>query len=292
MKASMLQRFNWWCRNVWRREPALAPLRWQTSTKLIRSNFRRILSEPKGSEAFDAEYLKVLSARRVEKIGIAHKLMVFSLTLTAIMAGWLLVDNLSFSLLGLSGQRIDQLVEFVRVLSSLVAVYIALLGLEARQAKNVIDEICAYRCPLAPSYLGMAYAAPGEGIVELAPTPAPNIHKSPALLNIIRFWIAGTLTAVTVVIAASWVISTAVLWLMFTTPTIGPFISRAMACTAILIDLVSLTILGFMYLPLPMRDYTDVVELHPILEKQGREAWNAELQRRLALRKTSKGSTS
>jgi hypothetical protein len=204
--------------------------------------------------------VKALTARRIEKITMFNKLFVFSLTLTAFMAAWLLVDNLRFSFLGLSDIRVDQLIEFVRVLSSAIGLYMCIIGLENRLALSVLESISQQRSPKASLYYKMSLTSNHEGLIDFAPSPQAHVHPSKALERIVKVWSFLFLSTVFLAVAAAITVNIRVLYLMWIHPAIGPFTSRAMVVFAALCDVVAWTMVWFANFPLPMSNRTELMK--------------------------------
>lgn len=194
-----------------------------------------------------------------------------------------------FSLLGLSVKRVDQLVEIARVVAGASGVYLLILSVEIRQSRIVLDELSA-RTVIgdAARYHRMAHAVPGEGVIEFAPQPKDHVFPERVFVFLVRLWVALTIFGAVLFAVGGWAVNIAVLWSMFTEPAIGPFVSRALAAVTLILDAVILGLLMFAFLPLPFRNYTDVNETQPILEREGRDVWWAEIQRRLAAREAAK----
>jgi hypothetical protein len=260
------------------------PTEWHSSSNLIRSNFRALYTDKEIGAVFDTEYVKALTARRIEKINTVNKLLVFSLTLTAFMAAWLLVDDLKFTLLGLTVDRVDRLIEFVRVLSSLIGLYVCVIILENRQALDVLEVISQERSPEAAAYYKMSLVSHAEGLIGVAPSPQQHVYQSKTLKSILTIWSVLFVGAIVLAAGTAFGINVIVAWSMFEHPAIGPVASRVLAIFALLCDLVSWTMVWFTFGRLPMANFTDVVETQPILEREGAAAWGAEMEARRARR--------
>lgn len=272
---------------LWRwRQPALAPLEWHRSNKLVRRHFLKQLETPEGAVAFDGEFEKALISRRTEKAATLNKLMLFGITLTGFMGLWFVVDNLQFSLLGMTVQRTDQLVELVRVAAAANGLWAAIIGVELRIGQYVLDVLSERRAAgEAFRYVRLRHATlPGEGLLELAPNPGDHRYPLPVLVGTVKAWHAITLLATATFIVTTFVVQILVLWSMIAHPAIGPVASRVLAGVALLFDLSSLGMVYLAYGPLPLRNFKDTNETASILKEQGYDAWWAEMQTRIAAR--------
>jgi hypothetical protein len=267
--------------------PELSPIIWCRLDDRLRQRLAKLLNAKATAGLFDADYVKALAAQRQDKAAMANRLMIFGLTLSLFMAAWLFIDGLKLSVLELSADHTDKIIEIVVLLSACSGAYLALVKLEDRNLLAILDEITSRRAtPAAAPFLGLAYRGVGEGLV-LSPDPTDHVLPTRTTTGFFIAWAILMGISVAVFILASAAVQIAVLWQMFFHPAIGPVAPRFIASVAIVFTLASYGAIAFMYLRFPFRDYTDVAELGPLFERN-KEAWTKAMQARLAARGESR----
>lgn len=276
---------------LWWTQPALAPVEWHRSKDLLKAHFAKQIAIPEVAAAFDSDFTKSLVTRRTEKQSLLNRVQLFNLSLLAFMGAWFFFDDLSFSLFGLSVRRADQLVEIVKVIASASGFYFLMVMLENRVSLIVLDVLTERRIGgEAWRYGRLAHAtAPGEGLVDFAPRPSEHHVPIPFVRRLVQAWYAIALFAFAIFIVTTLAINIAVLWSMIVHPAVGPITSRVLAAASLVFDIASWGMMALAFAPLPLRNYRDINELAPILEKYGPEVWWPEMKKRLDARKAAAG---
>lgn len=256
----------------------LVKYEWLTFTKNIEEKFLTALKSDPEYKIFNDQYMKDLAATNSQLDRVGMKLMlVNAVILTAIFVN-VSVTETEMTVLGISVKGLDQIKEILLFISATLGVTASIMTTKSVQIKKLIDVWIRYK-----------YQKDHQDFVRIPVTPI--FSSVPIISDSVRphrfttwihlAWAVVFLTALVVIMLV--IVSIALSLHLFVVldiwdnSNLPAFWAKALIAYVVLCDFLGLFWATFIWIPLPYKDYSLVIELNE-LEKRDQKAYQAKLK--------------